>query len=164
MKKTLTIFALAAAAFALNAQNLFVNGGFEKLDRWGKALHRQDFASIELVTDDVQEGKTALKFTFTEKPKVYICVSQNCNIKPGTKAVDVSLKYKSPEGGGTILFSQQGMKAQILTLKPAADWTEVKYQVAIAEGAKYFRTEIRYAKKGTLLVDALEGKAVTEAK
>lgn len=164
MKKAFTIFALAAAAVVLNAQNVFINGGFEKMDRWGKTTHGQDFASIEQVTDDVQEGKTALKFEATQKPKVYICISQHVNLKPGTKAIDVSVKYKAPNGGGTFLFFPPKGKFQAFDLKASADWKEQKFQVAVPEGARFMRLELRFNKQGTMLIDALEGKAVTEAK
>ena len=65
MKKIISALFVFSAFIALSAREAVINGGFEKMARWGVALHGQDFASIKQITDDVKEGKNALKFEFT---------------------------------------------------------------------------------------------------
>ena len=165
MKKSLSILALCSAFSALFAQNAITNGGFENMSRWGVATHNQDFASIKQITDDVQEGKNALKFEFTQKPKVYICISQHIDLKPEFKAIDFKFKYKAPAGGGLFLVSFYGKKERkAFNLTPSKEWKEASFTVNIPANTAAGRLEIRFAKQGSMLIDAIDTKFVTETK
>ena len=165
MKKIFTVLAVFSAISALFAQTAVINGGFENMTRWGIALHDQNFASIKQVTDDVQEGKKALKFEITQKPKVYICVSQHIDLKPEFKAIDFKFKYKAPAGGGLFLVSFYGKKERkAFNLTPSKEWKEASFTVNIPANTAAGRLEIRFAKQGSMLIDAIDTKFVTETK
>ncbi len=164
MKKTFITLAMFSVISLLSAQTAVINGGFEKMNRWGVALHGQDFASIKQITDDVQEGKNALKFEFTQKPKVYICVSQHIDLKPEFKAIDFTVKYKAPAGGGVLLFTFPKASSKAFNLAPSKEWKEVNFKVDIPANAKSGRLEIRFTKQGSMIIDAIDAKFLTETK
>ena len=161
MKRTISGI-LAVLCAAGTYAGIVKNGGFEKMDGWSVALHKQDFASIVQVTDDVQEGKTALKFEFTQKPKVYIAISRQFPLKPGFKAIKGSLKYKAPAGGGNLLFMFPKSKTKVIGLPPSQEWKTFDFRVDIPEKAPSGRIEIRFSKQGTMLIDDVEAELVIE--
>ena len=161
MKRTITgAFAVLCAVSAY--AGAVKNGDFEKMDGWSIALHSQDFASIEQETDDVAEGNTALKFEFTQKPKLYIAISQHLPLKPGSKAIKGSLKYKAPAGGGNLLFFFPKSKTKVIGLPSSQEWKDFEFNVDIPETAPSGRIEIRFYKQGTMLIDDVTAELVTE--
>ncbi len=165
MKKVISALLVFSAFITLYAKDAIINGGFEKMARWGVALHGQDFASIKQITDDVQEGKKALKFEITQNPKVYICASQHIDLKPEFKAIDFKFKYKAPAGGGPFLVSFYGKKGgKAFNLAPSKEWKEANFKVDIPAGASAGRVEIRFTKQGSMIIDAIDAKFVTETK
>ena len=135
MKKIISALFVFSAFITLAAKDAIINGGFEKMNRWGVALHNQDFASIKQITDDVQEGKNALKFEFTQKPKVYICISQHIDLKPEFKAIDFKIKYKAPDGGGVLLFTFPKKGSKAFNLAPSKEWKETNFKVDVLGNA-----------------------------
>lgn len=164
MKKIISSLFVFAAFITLAAKDAIINGGFEKMNRWGVALHNQDFASIKQITDDVQEGKNALKFEFTQKPKVYICISQHIDLKPEFKAIDFKIKYKAPNGGGVLLFTFPKKGSKAFNLAPSKEWKETNFKVDIPANSTSGRLEIRFTKQGSMIIDAIDAKFLTETK
>lgn len=164
MKKIISALFVFSAFITLSAQDAIINGGFEKMNRWGVALHGQDFASIKQITDDVKEGKNALKFEFTQKPKVYICVSQHIDLKPEFRKIDFTIKYKAPAGGGVLLFSFPKAGGKAFNLAPSKDWKEANFKVDIPANVKSGRLEIRFTKQGSMIVDDIKAPFITENK
>ena len=145
-------------AVLLNA-NIVREGGFEKLDPWGKALHDQDFASISQDKVDYMEGLASLRLQINDTPRVYIASSQHLGVKPADRIAKGSFYYKAPEGGGTFFLNfhgKKGLKGYAKGLPATSEWKKVEFEHFFGEGAKSARVEIRMSKKGYLLFDDLK--------
>ena len=106
MKRILSGFFVLFFTICASA-NIVKNGGFESLERWGKALHNQNFAAISQDKVDYVEGEKSLRLQINDSPRVYICVSQHLNLKPSDRVAKGSFQYKAPNGGGLLLPDAQ---------------------------------------------------------
>ena len=120
MKRYLFLTAILCLSCLLHAGNAAKNGNFENgMTSWGRTLHNQDFASIELEKADVAEGTTSLRLQLNEKPEVYICASQFVPLKPVYRHVRGSFMYKTPQGGGVFFFYLTSPRATSMCIRPS---------------------------------------------
>lgn len=136
--------------------NIVKNGGFESLDRWGKALHNQNFAAVSQDKVDYIEGEKSLRMQINDSPRVYICVSQHLNLKASDRIAKGSFQYKAPNSSGMFLlnfYGKKGLKNLAINLPQTSEWKKIEFDHIFGEGAKSARIEIRLNKKGFMLVD-----------
>ena len=160
MKQHLVLAAFLFASSLLLADSAVRNGGFEQgLQNWKVALHGQSFASVSIEKVDYVEGELSLRLQSNETPRVYFCASQYFPLKQENRKIRGSFSYKSPQGGGTFFIHFRGqpkLHSLAIDLPPSNDWKKMEIDGVVPDGATHVGMEIRLAKKGYQLFDALE--------